>query len=191
MDNDKIVIPGDIIGNINDGYNLGIGVYEYKNNIISSLVGNVLIEYVNDDNKIIHVIIPSIISNPIDNVININDTLLCKITKVTTNQAYTDIISNGDKELRISAKGIIRREDVRSNEIDKIIMHECFHPGDLVRAIVISLGDSKYYYLSTAENNLGVIYSKSESNNNLIPVNNNEMKDCITGHIENRKVAYT
>ena len=188
--NNQIVIPGEIIGTIKD-YNLGIGVYEYNKNIISSLVGNVLIEYINDNNKIIHVIIPSKLSNPIDNVININDILLCKITKVTTNQVYTDIISNGDKELRIHAKGIIRRGDVRINEIDKIIMHECFHPGDLVRAIVISLGDSKYYYLSTAENNLGVIYSKSESNNNLIPVNNNEMKDCITGHIENRKVAYT
>ena len=185
----KIVVPGDIVGSINDGYNVGIGVYEHNNNIRSSLVGNVLIEYINDNDKTIHVIIPSIISNPINYVININDILLCKITKVTTNQVYADIISNGDTELRTHAKGIIRREDVKNNEIDKIVMHECFHPCDLVRVVVISLGDSKHYYLSTADNNLGVIYSKSENNNLLIPINDKEMKDSITGQIEYRKVA--
>ena len=192
IENSTIVIPGDIIGNINDGYNLGIGVYEHNNNIISSLVGNVLIEYLdnnNNNNKTIHIIIPSLLSNPIGNVININDVLICKITKVTTNQVYVDIITNGEKELRIHAKGIIRREDVRNTEIDKIVMHECFRPGDLVRAIVISYGDSRQYYLSTADTNLGVLIAKSDNGNLMIPINDKQMKDTITDIKEHRKVA--
>ena len=189
MINDTIVIPGDIIGNYSDGYKLGIGVYNHNDKIISSLVGNVLIEYLDDNSKTIHVIIPSSLSNPNDNVININDVLLCKIIKVTTNQVYVDIIANNDKELRIYAKGIIRREDVRNNEIDKIIMHECFRPGDLVRAIVISYGDSRQYYLSTADSNLGVIIAKSESGNLMIPISEQVMKDTVTEITENRKVA--
>lgn len=37
----------------------------------------------------------------------------------------------------------------------------CFRPGDLVRAVVLSVGDARSYYLSTAKNELGVIYAKS------------------------------
>lgn len=35
-------------------------------------------------------------------------------------------------------------------------MYKSFRPGDIVRARVISLGDARQYYLSTAENELGV-----------------------------------
>lgn len=40
-------------------------------------------------------------------------------------------------------------------------MYDCFHPGDIVRAEVLSLGDARSYYLSTAKNELGVVYAKS------------------------------
>lgn len=189
MIDNTLVIPGDILANSNDGYKLGIGVYNHNDNIISSLVGNVLIEYLDDNSKTIHVIVPSSLSNPNDNVININDLLLCKIIKVTTNQVYVDIISNNDKELRIYAKGIIRREDVRNNEIDKIIMHECFRPGDLVRATVISYGGDSRHLLSTADSNLGVIIAKSENGNLMAPINEKLMKDTVTEITEHRKVA--
>lgn len=189
--NGRIVVPGDIlcINDITNNYQLGLGVYQSNDNIISSLVGNVLIEYLDNNVKTIHVIIPSMLSNPNDNVININDILICKVNKITTNQIYVDIILNGDKELRIYAKGIIRREDIRSNEIDKIIMYECYRPGDLIKAIVISYGDSRQYYLSTADNNLGVLVAKSEQGNIMIPINEHEMRDTINGVNEKRKVA--
>jgi hypothetical protein len=40
-------------------------------------------------------------------------------------------------------------------------LYDCFRPGDIVRAKVTSLGDARTYYLSTAENELGVVYAKS------------------------------
>jgi exosome complex component CSL4 len=40
-------------------------------------------------------------------------------------------------------------------------MYACFHPGDIVRAEILSLGDQRSYYLTTAKNDLGVVYAKS------------------------------
>lgn len=36
-----------------------------------------------------------------------------------------------------------------------------FRPGDVVRAEVLSLGDARSYHLTTAKNELGVVYAKS------------------------------
>jgi exosome complex RNA-binding protein Csl4 len=46
-------------------------------------------------------------------------------------------------------------------QVDRVEIYKCFRPGDIVRARVISLGDSRQYYLSTAENELGVLYAKA------------------------------
>ncbi len=59
-----------------------------------------------------------------------------------------------------------RKEDVRAFDIDSVEIYKCFRPGDVVRAAVISLGDSKSYYLSTARNELGVILANSTAGNN-------------------------
>ncbi|CAI5482842.1 unnamed protein product [Closterium sp. Yama58-4] len=53
-----------------------------------------------------------------------------------------------------------RQQDVRATEIDKVDLLASFRPGDLIRAQVLSLGDSRAYFLSTAKNDLGVILAK-------------------------------
>jgi exosome complex component CSL4 len=55
------------------------------------------------------------------------------------------------KDLGESFKGIIRSQDVRSTDRDKVKIIDSFKPGDIVRAIIISLGDGSNYYLSTAK----------------------------------------
>ena len=54
-----------------------------------------------------------------------------------------------------------RLQDVRATEIDKVVIYDCFRPGDIVRAEVLSLGDARSYYLTTAKNELGVVYARS------------------------------
>lgn len=54
-----------------------------------------------------------------------------------------------------------RTQDVRAVEKDKVKIYNSFRPGDIVRAEVISLGDARSYYLSTAKNELGVIFATS------------------------------
>jgi exosome complex component CSL4 len=128
--------------------------------------------------------------------------------------------------------GVIRSQDVRATEKDKIRMGDCFRPGDIVRATVvseaymycqlvtyspiyfsdadyyyksrwcmqISLGDARSYFLSTASNNLGVVYalpspSPSSIDGNrgnetpMVPINWQEMQCPRTNTIERRKVA--
>lgn len=42
---------------------------------------------------------------------------------------------------------------------DDVQIVNSFRPGDFVRATVISLGDTRSYYLSTAGPNLGVVHA--------------------------------
>lgn len=63
-------------------------------------------------------------------------------------------------------------------------------PLPLVRAdSQLSLGDARSYYLSTAANELGVIWAKSEVGNVMVPVSYQDMEDSKTGKVERRKVA--
>ena len=57
--------------------------------------------------------------------------------------------------------GVIRVQDVRATEKDKVRIALSFKPGDIVRATVISLGDQSNYYLSTGRNELGVVVARS------------------------------
>lgn len=83
----------------------------------------------------------------------------------------------------------IRREDIRATEKDKVTVQDSFRVGDLIRAVVISLGDQGGYYLSTAKNELGVVVAKGEHGDVLVPVSWKEVRDMSTGRSEARKVA--
>lgn len=61
-----------------------------------------------------------------------------------------------------------------------------------MRAEVLSLGDARSYYLSTAKNNLGVVYAKGASSGlPLVAISWEEMQDPSTQAIERRKIAQT
>ncbi|TXG66140.1 hypothetical protein EZV62_007415 [Acer yangbiense] len=95
------------------------------------------------------------------------------------------------------------QQDVRATEIDKVDMHLSFRPGDIVRALVakelydsstqsfdkLSLGDARAYFLSTAQNELGVLSAESTAGGTMIPISWTEMQCPLTGQIEQRKVA--
>ena len=40
-------------------------------------------------------------------------------------------------------------------------MNKCFIPGDLVQTRLISFGDSQRIYLSTVEDDMGVVFAKN------------------------------
>lgn len=58
----------------------------------------------------------------------------------------------------------------------------CFRPGDLVRAEVLSLGDSHSYYLTTAKNELGVTEAKGLSGNILAAYSPTKQFNCSNWH---------
>lgn len=82
-----------------------------------------------------------------------------------------------------------RARDIRSFEQDAIEVHNSYLPGDIVRAVVISLGDSRSYYLSTAREDLGVVAAKGRAGKPMAPVSWECMQCPVTGEREYRKVA--
>lgn len=115
--------------------------------------------------------------------------IIARVTKVMAKMASADIMCVGSKAVQEKFTGIIRQQDVRATEIDKVDMHSSFRPGDIVRAIVLSLGDARAYYLSTAKNELGVVSAESMAGATMVPISWTEMQCPLTAQIERRKVA--
>ncbi|GAB4835457.1 hypothetical protein Ancab_000365 [Ancistrocladus abbreviatus] len=115
--------------------------------------------------------------------------VLARVKKVMAKMASADIMCVDKKSVREKFTGIIRQQDVRATEIDKVDMHASFRAGDIVRALVLSLGDARAYYLSTAKNELGVVSAESPAGATMIPISWTEMQCPVTGQIEQRKVA--
>ncbi|KAJ3045140.1 hypothetical protein HDV00_011866 [Rhizophlyctis rosea] len=112
-----------------------------------------------------------------------------KVVRVKPREATVSILVVGNVPVRESFQGIIRLQDVRATERDKVQMYKSFRPGDIVRAQVISLGDARSYYLSTAQNELGVIFAQSLAGHTMIPISWEEMVCPKSKVIEFRKCA--
>lgn len=93
--------------------------------------------------------------------------------------------------LSVSCWCMVRFQDITSSaELGKLQMQQLFRPGDVVLARVLSLGDRRNFYLTTAASELGVIYAKSEdADAPLVPISWNSMQCSETGVVESRKVA--
>lgn len=99
---------------------------------------------------------------------------------------------NGDRisELGEGYGAVIRIQDIRASERDKIQLLNQFAPGDLVRASVLSLGDESNYYLSTIRNDLGVVFARDElTGAQLVPLDWQTMIDPTSGMTYPRKCA--
>jgi len=149
----KIVVPGDLIGNDNDLV-CGYGTYSSNGNVRATICGKVVLDHDQDGNTRASIVGKQ--DKAEDFVINLGDKVLCRVVRTNYNQAFVDILSVADQMLSVPSKGVIRKEDVSAADVDKVVVQESFKSGDIVRASVLSLGDSKQYYLSTAATGLGV-----------------------------------
>lgn len=119
----------------------------------------------------------------------INSTVLARVIRLGPRFASIDILVVDQTVCREPFQGMIRREDIRATEKDKVTVQDSFRVGDLVRGTVISLGDQSNYYVSTAQNEFGVVMATSEEGNVMVPVSWREVRDLRTGKSESRKVA--
>lgn len=183
MNESDICIPGERLGNTVE-FGAGNGTYVRSGFIYSKLCG-VKSKTVMNGKEVIEVT-----CNKTHSVIpEVDSVAMCKV--VTNNPRFCKaiILSVNGVTIKATFKGIVRQEDVRALEKDRVKMYESFRPGDIILARIMSLGDSQSYYLSTAENELGVIYAVSESGHPMIPISWCQMQCSTTGKIEHRKVA--
>ena len=68
----------------------------------------------------------------------VNSTVLCRIIRIAPRQATVAILVVGETVLDGEWQGIIRVQDVRATEKDRVKIFESFRPGDIVRAVVVS-----------------------------------------------------
>ncbi|CAL1695380.1 unnamed protein product [Somion occarium] len=120
-----------------------------------------------------------------------NSIVLGTITRLSPLQAVLSITVVDGVPLPAGEEfmGVIRVQDVRATEKDKVKIADCFRGGDVVKGLVISLGDARSYYVTTARNDLGVIFATSEAGATMEPVSWQEMRCPKTGRVEKRKCA--
>ena len=122
--------------------------------------------------------------------IQLNDTVLARVIKIKQDTVFVNIVCVNGHPISIELEGVIKRRDVREKEVDKIQMQNCFIPGDIVKAVVASYGDSRRIQLKTHEDAHGVVFARAEDSGQLMfPISPTEMICPMTKVKENRKVA--
>ncbi len=68
----------------------------------------------------------------------VGNVVLCRVVRITPRQAVVVIVCCGETVLEAEWQGVIRVQDVRATEKDRVKVYESFRPGDVVRAEVVS-----------------------------------------------------
>ncbi|GAB1604809.1 exosome complex component CSL4-like [Argonauta hians] len=158
-----ICLPGQKLCQLTDEKCSGNGTYIRNGYIYSSLAGFLHSE-TTDDKTLVEVR-----STKTENIVPSVDALVtAKITNVNPRFCKCLIINVGKVRLRESFRGMIRKEDVKATEKDKVEMYQCFRPGD---------------------NELGVVVATSEAGYPMVPISWKEMQCPHTLTKEKRKVA--
>jgi len=187
------VAPGDRICSARQ-VRPGAGTYIRSGHIFASAVGKLVVTSPNDGKEPPHVSSVELEQGrqyASSQILAVGQTVLGKVVRIMMQQATVEIVAADQfGNLREHHGGIIRKEDVRIGATEEVQIYESFRPGDIVLAKIISLGDSRRYYLSTADNDLGVIRAIcSKSGIAMIPISWKEM-ECPTSKIkEPRKCA--
>jgi len=184
----KKVVPGDQICKYDESCVLGGGLHVHQGIVYSTLLGFLKTEQKGEVKEISVERVNSDVT--LTALPKSNDIITCKVVSVNPRQVKVLILSVQGKRLPQHFRGIIKKEDIRAKEKDSVIVYKCYRPGDLVLARVISIGDAASYFLSTAENELGVVFAQSsEGGVSMVPVSWCEMKCPNTNTREYRKVA--
>ncbi|CDK28495.1 unnamed protein product [Kuraishia capsulata CBS 1993] len=177
----------------------------YANNelitcIVSNKLGKVITQE-KDGKTIISVVSVGSGSNKITTP-KVGDIVIAKVVRITGTRALCDIysietatgtglINSVLAEGVENFRGVVRSQDIRSTNRDSVKLVECFKPGDIIRAQVISLGDGRDYFLTTSRNDLGVIFAKSNggAGQMMLALDWQTMVCPETGKTEKRKCA--
>lgn len=145
-----VAVPGHILGPASR-YAPGPGTHTHQGNVVSSLLGRV------------HVAAPAKAPGPAKRLNKItaaapedlptvsvarhgrrreilpdvNNVVLARVVRLMPKQAIVVIQQVGDTVLQTEWQGVIRVQDVRATEKDKVKMYESFKPGDIVKAQVV------------------------------------------------------
>uniref|UniRef100_A0A1A9WDC8 Exosome complex component CSL4 C-terminal domain-containing protein n=1 Tax=Glossina brevipalpis TaxID=37001 RepID=A0A1A9WDC8_9MUSC len=183
-----ICLPGQRLCLSDKKTSAGNGTYERKGYIYATLAGTVNIKE-QESCKIIevqcagnHIIVPSA-----------GDVVTARVLQVNQRFAKCSIQSIGSHVLEQNYRAVLRKEDIRATEKDRVEIYKCYRPGDIILAKVLPQVELPCYQLSTAENELGVVVAVASDSGTagapMIPISWTEMQCPNTLAKEPRKVA--
>lgn len=153
-----VAIPGQRLAPLLQ-HRAGSGTYARDGAIFASVLGNWTISQPGNEVRVL-----ARAGRPLASaqVLRLGDVVVCRVTKVTARQVLVDIAAVHDIALSEPFPGTIRFEDVRTYDVDKLAMEDVFAAGALVKAVVLSFGDTRSYFLSTARPGLGVVRASQQ-----------------------------
>lgn len=167
-----------------DEHVAGYGTYEHNGYIYSSVAGIVNVQPKEKVNVIEVHTDQGQSSVPVP-----GDIVTAEVTVITLKIVRCRILCLGDSLLSKPLRGVIKKDDIRASNKDKIETHKSFRPGDIILARVLPIKEVHSYPLSTAENELGVVIAYSEAGVAMFPISWTEMQCPKTYNKESRKVA--
>ncbi|BFF95847.1 exosome complex component CSL4 [Drosophila madeirensis] len=188
-DEDTIVcLPGERLCRIEDNVVLGIGTYEQNGYIYASKSGVVNIEESGENCQVVSVHKPGFhLTIPAT-----GDVVTARVLVTTPKFAKCAIFCVRNVLLESSYRGLLRKEDVRETEKDRVDIYKSFKPGDVILARVINQMEQSFL-LTTAETELGVVVAYASDARKtrvpMVPVGWSEMQCPLTTIKEPRKVA--
>ncbi|CAF4838554.1 exosome complex component CSL4 [Pieris napi] len=185
----KICIPGMRISASNKETMSGAGTYELDGYIYTYLAGILKTQY--DEVKKANIL--SIESPKSPSVLpQMGDIATARVIAVNSRLVQCQILCVGPTVLARPYRGILKKEDIRDMDKDRIDPYKCFRPGDVILARVLPMTELHAYHLSTAENELGVVIATAEGSPqgvSMVPISWSEMQCPTTLNKEPRKVA--
>lgn len=172
------VIPGDRLGVIEE-FVSGSGTYVEHGTIYSNTSGRALLDMLNKKVSVYPMV-------HVASVPQAGNTVIGQVSDVRSKMAALRIFKIGKTPLSGFFTGILHISDTSFGYIET--MFEACKPGDIMRAKVI-INKNRTYHLSTADNNLGVLYAFCSRCGHILSSGKQAMRCPECGKIEKRKIA--
>lgn len=173
-----LVVPGDSLGVIEE-FTSGPGTYVEGGTIHSKVTGRTLLDMLNKEVSVFPLV-------PIATVPKVGDIVTGVVSDVKSKNAVLTIFQIGDKSLSGFFKGALHISGVSRGYIDN--MFNVCKAGDIMKAKVISTAN-RSFFLSTVENDLGVIYSLCSRCGHVLHTENRGLSCSNCGNFERRKLS--
>lgn len=173
----------------------GPGTYIKSGQIYASVVGMLGISSTDDGvSNEVRVTLAGNRQLASEQVFSVGQIVLGKVVRINILQVTVEIYSQNvamtTNAIATCSSGIIRKEDIRSGATEEVGIFSSYRPGDIILAKILSLGDSRRYFLTTVEADLGVLKATcASSGKEMVPISWKEMQCPVTKVKEARKCA--
>ena len=131
-------LPGDVLGRVSEGLAPGPGTHVREGLIRASLCGRPLTQ----GGEVRVAQASRSLASASALVPEVGQLVLARVLRIAPLLAHCELLlCEGRPTAPYS--GVVRREHIREGEVDALRMEECFVPGDIVQAVVASLGDAR------------------------------------------------